>query len=495
MRGIGRSAWRRPAGALVSIAVLIALAFAFTQWSPRERPVERESALDGWRAPWPDLGLRPSSPPPRKWIVVGWDGASWSVVLPLLQAGRLPHLEALMRDGSYGSLWTVEPTTSPSIWTTIATGVSPARHGILGFQKPSRPWDAALRLWPGRHPASHEFFSNADRRTKALWNIVSDHDRSVVAVGYHNTFPAEQVRGAMIANYLVQQDVLSSHAGAPAADSRTAAFVYPKTLAADLHGWVRAPRDLTFPEVQRFAAVDGPEFDDLMARYGDSGDKHWSYLLKAFAYDEFTARAAAALEERFDPDFLLVHFQSTDWAGHNFLYFDDPGRFAGLKGSRGLRLQLAAESARYAGTLAAFYVYVDEWLGRLAGARGADTAVLVLSDHGMEPDVNPLKSGTHNGAPAGLFVVSGPGIRSGHRVEGATVYDILPTLMASVGLPVAADLEGRVLTEALEPRVLRGGWPRVDSYESGTRFRPRVEMDARTREQVEEELRGLGYIQ
>ena len=35
-------------------------------------------------------------PPPTRVLVVGLDGATWDVARPLLDAGRLPHLRALI---------------------------------------------------------------------------------------------------------------------------------------------------------------------------------------------------------------------------------------------------------------------------------------------------------------------------------------------------------------------------------------------------------------
>jgi len=109
---------------------------------------------------------------------------------------------------------------------------------------------------------------------------------------------------------------------------------------------------------------------------------------------------------------------------------------------------------------------------------------------------NTAKSGNHFEAPPGMLVLSGPGIRAGHRLSRATVYDILPTLLAAVGLPVAGDLEGKVLADAFRPGVLREeAIRRTASYESGGRFVPPVDRDSGLRGEVEKELRGLGYIE
>src|SRR5262249_25985647 len=160
------------------------------------------------------------------------------------------------------------------------------------------------------------------------------------------------------------------------------------------------------------------------------------------AYDAFHGRVALAFRPQFRPDFLLLHFQSTDWAGHYFFYYHAPSRFALLQDVAKLRERLDRDRPAFGGTLTAFYEFADEWLGKLLDGRDGETGVAVLSDHGMDPLDNLTETGDHNGAPPGILVLNGPGIRRGHRVEGATIYDVLPTLAGAAGLPVARDLEG-----------------------------------------------------
>ena len=66
-------------------------------------------------------------------VVLGIDSLSWQFVDPLLEAGELPHLQALVDRGWGAALQTVEPTISPPNWTSIATGHLPERHGIQTF--------------------------------------------------------------------------------------------------------------------------------------------------------------------------------------------------------------------------------------------------------------------------------------------------------------------------------------------------------------------------
>src|SRR2546427_762338 len=70
---------------------------------------------------------------PGRVVMVGVDGADWRVIEPLVARGRMPAFKRLMEQGATGTLRSMLPSASPSLWTTIATGVGPDRHGIHGF--------------------------------------------------------------------------------------------------------------------------------------------------------------------------------------------------------------------------------------------------------------------------------------------------------------------------------------------------------------------------
>jgi len=78
----------------------------------------------------------PTARSKRKVLLVGWDSADWKVINPLLDAGKLPHLEQLIDGGIIGNLATLYPILSPMLWTSIATGKRPMKHGIHGFAEP-----------------------------------------------------------------------------------------------------------------------------------------------------------------------------------------------------------------------------------------------------------------------------------------------------------------------------------------------------------------------
>jgi hypothetical protein len=63
------------------------------------------------------------------------------------------------------------------------------------------------------------------------------------------------------------------------------------------------------------------------------------------------------------------------------------------------------------------------------------------------PSSNP-KSGTHT--INGVLIASGPNIRKGSSISKACIYDVAPTILHLLGLPVPSEMDGRVLNELYE---------------------------------------------
>ena len=65
----------------------------------------------------------------------------------------------------------------------------------------------------------------------------------------------------------------------------------------------------------------------------------------------------------------------------------------------------------------------------------------------------PLLPGTHTSAPAlkGIFLGMGPGVKSGHKIENeVNIWDIAPTILHILGLPIPQDMDGKVLNEIFD---------------------------------------------
>src|SRR5262249_28226205 len=121
-------------------------------------------------------------------VVFGIDGADWQVIEPLVARGRLPHFKRLIEEGATRTLLAMEPSAAPSLWTTIATGVRPERHGIHGFvvEGGGGPGDAVHGEEGRAEPAGRRDdvrpVTSTMRRAPAFWNILPRYGRKVGVV-------------------------------------------------------------------------------------------------------------------------------------------------------------------------------------------------------------------------------------------------------------------------------------------------------------------------
>ena len=125
----------------------------------------------------------------RKVLLVGWDAADWKVIHPLMDAGKMPNVQRLVENGASGQIATLHPPLSPMLWTSIATGKRPFKHGIHGFSEPTPDGR-------GVQPVT-----NLSRKSKALWNILNQNDLRSVVIGWWPSHPAEPIDGVMVSDH------------------------------------------------------------------------------------------------------------------------------------------------------------------------------------------------------------------------------------------------------------------------------------------------------
>ena len=130
-----------------------------------------------------------------KVLLIGIDAADWYYINPLLKEEKLPNLASLMKAGSYGYLNTIATSNltsgAPMQWTSMITGKSYLEHGIVDYYK--------------FFPDENEYvgpLQSGMRRTKALWNILSENNITVGVSGWWATWPAEEVNGYLSSSYV-----------------------------------------------------------------------------------------------------------------------------------------------------------------------------------------------------------------------------------------------------------------------------------------------------
>lgn len=101
-------------------------------------------------------------------------------------------------------------------------------------------------------------------------------------------------------------------------------------------------------------------------------------------------------------------------------------------------------------------------------------------------------SGSHR--QHGVFIMAGPHCRRGVELPVADILDIFPTTLYRLGLPVPADVDGKVISAAFEPDFVAANPLRVEEGPAGGGRGERQVYSEDDESKLIDSLRGLGYI-
>lgn len=305
-------------------------------------------------------------PNPRV-MVLGLDGATWTLLRPWVEAGHLPNLATLMARGVHGELAsTVPPYTAPA-WTSFATGKGPGKHGIADFWRFS--WQTCDRT-----PVNPQRV-----RPATFWSILSRQGWCVGVVNVPITYPPYPVNGVMVSGMLTP--------------SEAADYTYPPTLKAELQSVI----------------------GDYAANPHASMSRSEAFLKRAAYWVRQRERANQYLLDTRGFDCFINVIQAPDPIQHQFWRMLDSNH----------PLYDEQQAARIAPLVLECYRAIDEVIGRRLDMLTSDARLFVLSDHGFGPAhkyffVNRLL------AELGLLVFESD--TAGVRSSGVVGHTIIPTL-------------------------------------------------------------------
>ena len=366
--------------------------------------------------PPPAPELARAARPGRPVLFVGLDGGDWQLLDGYMADGTMPNLAGLARQGRTGVLRTIQPPLSPLVWTTMMTGVSPLEHRVLDFTR----WNPAS--------GAREPIGSGERRVPAIWNMAGAAGKSVAVFGLWATYPAEAVRGLMVADRF---------ASFTARDRRPPpGVVFPPAR----EPWARAVlaaavRETGYRELHAYLPwLDAAEYERQIAQpepYAHPVSALRRILAETRAYHAL----ARAWIERARPDLAVVYFQGTDTLGHLFAPYAPP-RQPGVT---------PRDFARYGEVPRRYFAEIDRLLGDFRDLASRQGAVLFLaSDHGFRwREGRPAAAGSAAAATAarwhreeGMYLLWAPG--SAARPRSAAVSPASPGSPASTAPRAAA---------------------------------------------------------
>jgi len=409
----------------------------------------------------------------KKVVWIGWDAADWKMINPLMDQGLMPNLEKMVNEGVMGNLATLDPPMSPTLWTAMATGKRPYKHGIHGFTE----------VDPSGEAVRPSYITS--RKVKAIWNMMQHHGMKAHQVGWWPSHPAEPTDGVYISNFWHK-------AGKDPNNWPMAPGCVNPVEVEGIFSKLRVhPAELTAAHLHPFVPLAHEMDFENNPRY----NKMINSIRKITADAASIQAAATYVLDNYDYDLFCVYFDAIDHYGHGFMKYNPPRR-----------PHIPEDLYKYFKDVnISGYRYHDMILGRLLELAGDDATVVLVSDHGFHPDHLRPKSLPIKEEPAapalehsqyGIIVAKGPGIKKDERIYGASLIDMCPTILAMLGLPVGKDFDGKVLVSMFDEPIEIDV---IDSWEDIEgpcgQHDKEVAMDAEAAKAEMQQLIDLGYIE
>jgi predicted AlkP superfamily phosphohydrolase/phosphomutase len=424
------------------------------------RPVEAEDVVSRARRP-------PGGGHPVLWL--GLDGLDFELLDRLAAEGRMPNWKRLASEGFTARLKSFAPLISPILWTTAATGVSPDVHRVLDFQEVDPKTGHKVPI------------SGLSRAVPAVWNVASAAGRKVGVVGWWATHPAEEVNGFFV----------TDHASPILFDRMSLAGVaFPAALEQGVGQVVARDGRVTAQDLAPYLTVPAGEIEAALSS-GAGMENPIAALGRILAATRVTQRTARDLYDKNLPDLLALYIEGTDEAGHIFAANTPP------------RLSCATEAdiGRYGRVVATYYSAIDAMLGQWMRRAEEDGATLLVhSDHGFKwGEDRPCKLASGNWTTAafwhrfdGVFAAWGARVKPSRQRQGASLFDVAPTVLALLDLPADRKMAGKPIAAAFADLPSKA---KTDELAKITVRRvPAQEMSSEQASEYTKKLLALGYL-
>lgn len=275
----------------------------------------------------------------NKTVLVGLDGATFTLLDPFMQQGVMPFLKSFVERGVRAELRSVTPPLTPPAWTTVLTGRSPGHHGIFDFFQADGPGSTSIRL-----------ATSGDIRVEHVAEMVNRDGLRASVLNFPVHFPPLPVDGAVIAGWMPWRQLrLGCHP-------------------ADLYDRLKKlpgfnPRELAMDMALEARATEGCDEEEYVEWAGlhTRREERWLEVLNY-------------LMENDPAELTAILLDGPDKVQHLCWRFLDPALWPA---------QPTAEEVRIRDASLAYYRRLDALLAGLVEKAGPDATVVMVSDHGF----------------------------------------------------------------------------------------------------------------
>ncbi len=276
-------------------------------------------------------------------LLIGLDGATFTVLDALIDRGVMPTLERLCASGVRAGLRSTANPLTPLAWTSLLTGRSPGHHGIFDF----------VRVEQLSYHPHFRLATSSDIRCPTIYSLIGERGRRSISLNFPVMFPPRPIDGFLIPGFVPHRHL--SRAMHPRG-------LYDRLAALPDVSLKELPVD--FEDERRSVQVLAPERHEEWIRYHIRRERQWSNVLRHLMSTEAW-------------DLASVVFDGVDKLQHACWRFIDDRLFAAEGSSPWAR--------RVRELCLDYFRQLDDLIAEAIDMAGPETRVFLASDHGFGP--------------------------------------------------------------------------------------------------------------
>jgi predicted AlkP superfamily phosphohydrolase/phosphomutase len=292
------------------------------------------------------MGLTKRSTTMGKTVLIGIDGATFSILDPLLAEGHMPFLKNFLGRAYRANLMSTPNPLTPPAWVSMITGRSPGHHGVFDF----------IRSENRNGTIYFTLYNSSDILCETIWSMASRQGRTVMHLNFPMMAPPQPINGLVIPS-MVQWRHLKKN-------------IYPQSLydtISSIPGFQADQWGLTYSEANE-AMRHRALFPD------EAEEKAW--VTKIRNRDEQWFIIAKHLMENNPADLTAIMFDGVDKILHPYWRLLDPDTPPD---------KLLDWEKRLRDEVLEYFRQLDGYIRDIVQIAGEEAHIIMASDHGFGP--------------------------------------------------------------------------------------------------------------
>jgi len=275
-------------------------------------------------------------------LLLGIDGATFTILESLMENGTMPFLKNLVDRGVRAELLSTSNPLTPPAWTSLMTGRSPGYHGVIDF------------IWAEQRQQDHYFtlYNFRDIQCETIWSMVSRQQGTICSLNYPMMSPPPAISGYIVPGLVSWKHLRrNTHPPELFAELKSLSGFNPKEFAWDFGLEKKAAQ-----------GVPKEEFKDWI-EFHIRREKHWCEITKYILRKKHL-------------DLSSILFDGVDKILHIGWRFLDP---------QVPEDSLSDWDKEIRNLCLDYFIALDGFLAEIVSLFNQDVRIVIASDHGFGP--------------------------------------------------------------------------------------------------------------